>query len=58
MAIEVASLLEYLPKDMPYDTLRQGIIKRASKSEEIKLQDLFNNIELVDKTPSQLVYHL
>lgn len=41
VAIEVACLLESLPQDQRYDTLKQAVIKRIGKSDETKLRDLF-----------------
>ena len=58
VANEVTDLLDPMPEDMPYDTLKAAIIKRTGKSDESKLRDLFNNVELGNRTPSQLLRHM
>lgn len=49
---EATALLETIPEENPYDTLKTAIIKRIAKSNESMLRDLFNNVELGDPTPS------
>ena len=55
VANEVTDLLDPMPEDRPYDILKAAILKRTGKSDESKLRDLFNNIELGHRTPSQLL---
>lgn len=56
VAVEVIDLLETIPVHMTF--LHQVNIKRMGKSKESMLRVLFNNVELGDRTPSQLLCHM
>ena len=58
IAQEVQDLLDPMPEENPYDTLKAAILKRTGKSNESNLRDLFNNLELGYRTPSQLLRHM
>ena len=55
MAAEVVDLLDHMPEDKPYDTLKNAIIRRMGTSDGKKLHDLFYNLTLGHMTPSQLL---
>ncbi|CAE1255955.1 unnamed protein product [Acanthosepion pharaonis] len=55
---EVMDLLENVPDDNPYDRLKEAILKRTSASNEAMLRNLFTQVELGDRTPSQLLRHM
>ena len=55
VAAEVIDLLDHMPEDKPYDTLKNAIIKRMGTSDGKKLHDLFYNLTLGHMTPSQLL---
>ena len=55
IAAEVTDILDPMPEHQPYDTLKEAIIKRIGKSDEAKLRELFNNVQLENRTPSQLL---
>ena len=55
VAAEVVDLLDHMPEDKPYDTLKNAIIKRMGTSDGKKLHDLFYNLTLGHMTPSQLL---
>lgn len=54
-AQEVRDLLLSRPKDNPYTTLRDNLIKRTSASEQKRLHQLLTSEELGDRKPSQLL---
>nr|AAK07485.1 gag-pol polyprotein [Clonorchis sinensis] len=58
VATEVEDLLEDIPKENPYDSLRAAVISRTGKSENKMLRDLFTTVELGDRSPSQLLRHM
>ena len=58
IAQEVQDLLDPVPEENPYDILKAAILKRTGKSNENNLRDLFNNLELGHRTPSQLLRHM
>ena len=53
-ATEVRDLILNPPRDNPYATLKEELIKRTAASE----QQLFNAEELGDRKPSQLLRHM
>ncbi|CAE1312481.1 unnamed protein product [Acanthosepion pharaonis] len=55
---EVMDLLENVPDDNPYDRLKEAILKRTGASNEAMLRNLFTQVELGDRTPSQLLKHM
>ena len=55
VAAEVVDLLDHMPEDKPYDTLKNTIIRRMGTSDGKKLHDLFYNLTLGHMTPSQLL---
>ncbi|CAE1312480.1 unnamed protein product [Acanthosepion pharaonis] len=55
---EVMDLLENVPDDNPYDRLKEAILKRSGASNEVMLRNLFTQVELGDRTPSQLLRHM
>ncbi|CAE1304834.1 unnamed protein product [Acanthosepion pharaonis] len=55
---EVMDLLENVPDDNPYDRLKEAILKRTGASNEAMLRNLFTQVELGDRTPSQLLRHM
>ncbi|CAE1283820.1 unnamed protein product [Acanthosepion pharaonis] len=55
---EVMDLLENVPDDNPYDRLKEAILKRTGASNEAMLRNLFTQVELEDRTPSQLLRHM
>ena len=55
VAAEVVDLLDHMPEDKPYDTLKQCHYKMYGYIGWKKLHDLFNNLTLVHMKPSQLL---
>ena len=55
VAAEVVDLLDHMPEDKPYDTLKNAIIRRMGTSDGKMLHDLFYNLTLGHMTPSQLL---
>ena len=53
-ATEVRNLILNPPRDNPYTTLKEQLVKQTAISEQQKLQQLFNTKELGDRKPSQL----
>lgn len=51
-------ILDSMPKLNPYNTLRQTILPQTSESIEKKLTNLFSNISMENRTPSQLLRHM
>ncbi|VUZ56582.1 unnamed protein product, partial [Hymenolepis diminuta] len=45
-------------EDNPYDTLKKVVIGRLSDSQEKRVQQLLLQVELGDRTPSQLLRHM
>lgn len=57
-ATEVRDLILNPPRDNPYATLKEQLIKRTAASEQRRLKQLFNAEELGDRKPSQLLRHM
>ncbi|CAE1313512.1 unnamed protein product [Acanthosepion pharaonis] len=55
VAIDASDLLDEMPSDKPYDTLKEAILYKTGQSEEQRLRDLFNNLSLGQSKPSQLL---
>lgn len=55
IAIEISDLLDNIPIDKPFDVLREAIIYRIGKSEERRINDLFNTLQLGQSKPTQLL---
>ena len=58
VANEVDDLLENIPPSQPYTILREAILTRMGHSKTKMLRELLNNVELGDRTPSQLLRHM
>lgn len=58
MIDDIADLLDPIPAENPYDTLKNAIIKRTGRSDEQMLKDFFNNTHMGDRTPSQLLRYM
>lgn len=58
VAKEIADMIDPMPDDCPYDKLKSAILKRTTKSEESMLQQLLTDVELGDRSPSQLLRHM
>ena len=57
-ATEVRDLILNPPRDNPYATPKEQLIKQTAASEQQRLQQLFNTEELGDRKPSQLFHHM
>ena len=57
-ATEVHDLILNPPRDNPYATLKEQLVKQTATSQQRKLQQLFNAEELRDRKPSQLLCHM
>lgn len=55
---EVVNLLDHMPGEMLYETLKSTIIRRLGESNERILHDLFNSITLDISKPSQLLHKM
>ena len=58
VAEQLVDVLDPIPKDVPYDTLKAALLERTSASEERRLQQLLSDVELGDRTPSQLLRYM
>lgn len=54
----MTDLLETMPEENLYDMLKTAIIKRTDKSDETMPRDFFNNVELGERIPWQLLRHM
>ena len=52
---QVTHTIDKAPEDELYDTLKSAVIRLLSGSQERRLQQLFSQTELGDRTPSQLL---
>ncbi|CAE1271065.1 unnamed protein product [Acanthosepion pharaonis] len=55
IASEVSDLLDNVPTENPFDVLREPIIYRIGKSEERRINDLFNTLQPDQSKPTQLL---
>lgn len=55
VATEVIDVLEYMPEEKPYDTLKNAIIRCTGGSKQRRIYNLFNNLRLGDMKHSQLL---
>ncbi|VUZ43913.1 unnamed protein product, partial [Hymenolepis diminuta] len=55
---EVIDIVDKAPEDNSYDTLKKAVISRLSDSQEKRVQQLLLQVELGDRTPSQLLRHM
>lgn len=58
IATEVIDIIDPMPPEQPYATLKAAILKRTTVSDEVRLQRLLSGLELGDRTPSQLLRHM
>lgn len=58
IATEVIDIIDPMPAEQPYTTLKAAILKRTTVSDEARLQRLLSGLELGDRTPSQLLRHM
>lgn len=58
VAEEVSELIMDMPAERPYDKLKQALIERVGVSEKRNLDELFSNLKLGDKKPTQLLRHM
>ena len=58
IAEEVSDLILEAPKENPYDTLKEALISRTGVSDQRRLDELFGNIEIGDRSPSQFLRHM
>ncbi|XP_055928016.1 uncharacterized protein LOC129959218 [Argiope bruennichi] len=54
----VGNLIRSSPPDASYTILKDKIIKQYADSENVKLKPLLQNLQLGDKTPSQLLMQM
>ena len=57
-ATKIHDLILNHPRENPYATLKEHIVKWTSALEQQRLQQLFNAEELGDRKPSQLLCHI
>ena len=55
LAAEVRDLVVHQPAEQPYDTLRAAILQRAAPSQERRIRQLLEGLQLGDRKPSQLL---
>nr|CDS28690.2 gag pol polyprotein [Hymenolepis microstoma] len=55
---QFAELTSMPPDNDSYDRLKQAIISRLSVPREKRLDQLFAQVELGDRSPSQLLHHM
>ena len=55
---QVTHAIDKAPEDELYATLKSAVIRLLSGSQERRLQQLFSQTELGDRTPSQLLRHM
>ncbi|CAL8077227.1 unnamed protein product [Calicophoron daubneyi] len=55
LVVEVRDIVLHPPTERPYDTLRTAILQRATPSQESRLRQLLEGLQLGDKKPSQLL---
>ena len=55
---QVTHAIDRAPEDELYTTLKSTVIRLLSGSQERRLQQLFSQTELGDRTPSQLLRHM
>lgn len=58
VAEEVFDILENTPKTDPFTALKTALISRTSRSETAMLRELLGNLDIGDRTPSQLLRHM
>ena len=58
IAEEVSDLILEVPKENTYDTLKEALISRPGVSDQRRLDELFGNIEIGDRSPSQFLRHM
>ncbi|CAH8659907.1 unnamed protein product [Dicrocoelium dendriticum] len=58
IATEVIDVLDPMPTEFPYDTLKAAVLKRTTASDESRLKQLLSGVELGDRSPSQLLRHM
>ena len=58
IASEVIDIIDPMPTEQPYTTLKAAILKRTTVSDEARLPHLLSGLELGDRLPSQLLRHM
>nr|CDS33832.1 gag pol polyprotein [Hymenolepis microstoma] len=54
----VFDIVDDVPEDICYDLLKRAAISRLSISREKRLQHLFSQVKLGDRSPSQLLRYM
>lgn len=57
-ALEIADIITNVPTSNPYQTLKNALTARFSKSKEAKLKQLLDGEQIGDRKPSQFLRHL
>ena len=55
---EVMDIVAKPPTERPYDALKSAVLARFAASDETRLKQLLSQVELGDRTPSQLLRHM
>ncbi|VDP19149.1 unnamed protein product [Echinostoma caproni] len=58
MAQQVFEFINTMPENVPYTQLKEALIIRTAVSDERRLNELFGDHEVSDRTPSQLLRHM
>ena len=58
IAEEVEDFITDMPEKDPYNTLKDAVISRTAVSDQRRLDELFSNVEIGDRTPSQLLRYM
>ncbi|VDP96076.1 unnamed protein product [Echinostoma caproni] len=58
IAEQVFEFITTMPETDPYTQLKEALITRTAVSDERRLDELFKDLEIGDRTPSQLLRHM